>query len=114
MKENASFPVEDRKMNRSYTSKVRTAWIARQLDNQVVDPEATSELSSQLLSVELAKESAAEGSRLLSTWASGSCSRQFNAAHLCCLSSAMYAIQTGSKVEESSVEGIKLLKVDGF
>jgi len=53
------FPWKTGKLNKSYISKVRTAWIAHQLDNHVIDPEATSELSSQLLSVELAKESAA-------------------------------------------------------
>lgn len=54
------FPWKTGKLNKSYISKVRTAWIAHQLDNHVIDPEATSELSSQLLSVELAKESAAK------------------------------------------------------
>lgn len=53
------FPWKTGKLNKSCISKVRTAWIAHQLDNHVIDPEATSELSSQLLSVELAKESAA-------------------------------------------------------
>lgn len=48
--------------------------MAHQLDNHVIDPGTTSELSSQLLSAELAKESAAEVSRLLSTWASVFCS----------------------------------------
>jgi len=79
----------------------------------VIDPEAAPELSSQLLSVELAKESAAEGSRLLSPRASGSCSRQFNAAHLCCPSSSTYATQAGGNVESSPV-WVLHFKVDGF
>lgn len=86
--------------------------MAHQLDNHVIDPGATSELSSQLLSVELAKESAAEVSRLLSTGASGFCSRQFNAAHLCSPSSSKYATQAGSEAEESPVWGI-VFQVDG-
>lgn len=108
------FPWKTGKLNKSCISKVRTAWIAHQLGNHVIDPEATSELSSQLLSVELAKESAAEVSRPRSTQASGSCSRQFNAAHLCCPSSSTYATQADSEVEESPVWGITLQKVDGF
>lgn len=64
------FPWKAGKRNKSYISKAGAAWVAHQLDNHVLEPEATSELSSQLLSVELAKEVAAE---VLSTWASGSC-----------------------------------------
>lgn len=64
------FPWKAGKWNKSYISKARAAWVAHQLDNDVIEPEATSELSSQLLLVELAKEVAAE---VLSTWASGSC-----------------------------------------